>query len=90
MRLQLADEEITIDLDALQGLWNAEQYLKLTEQTTQLNRIYRQHHRGAASTVDVSSGDLQAALSGAACGDTTALAQANAFQCREKITTLPA
>jgi Uma2 family endonuclease len=36
MRLKLADEETDIDLAALQGLWSAEQYLKLTAQTNRL------------------------------------------------------
>lgn len=36
MRLTLADEETSIDLDALQGLWSVEQYLRLTAQTTRL------------------------------------------------------
>lgn len=36
MRLKLADDETEIDLDALQGLWSVEQYLKLTNQTNRL------------------------------------------------------
>ncbi len=36
MRLKLADDETEIDLDALQGLWSIEQYLKLTNQTNRL------------------------------------------------------
>ena len=36
MRLKLADDDTEIDLDALQGLWSVEQYLKLTNQTNRL------------------------------------------------------
>jgi Uma2 family endonuclease len=36
MRLKLADDETEIDLEALQGLWSVEQYLKLTNQTNRL------------------------------------------------------
>jgi len=36
MRLKLSDNETDIDLDALQGLWSVEQYLKLTNQTNRL------------------------------------------------------
>jgi len=36
MRLRVADEETDIDLEALQGLWSVEQYLKLTEGTNRL------------------------------------------------------
>lgn len=36
MRLKLSDDETDIDLDALQGLWSVEQYLKLTNQTNRL------------------------------------------------------
>ncbi len=30
------EDELVLDLDALQGLWTAEQYLKLTDQTNRL------------------------------------------------------
>jgi Uma2 family endonuclease len=36
MRLMLADDETDIDLEALQGLWSVEQYLRLTNQTNRL------------------------------------------------------
>lgn len=36
MHLKLADDDTEIDLDALQGLWSVEQYLKLTNQTNRL------------------------------------------------------
>ncbi|MFL5731581.1 MAG: Uma2 family endonuclease [Chloroflexia bacterium] len=36
MQMVLAGEPTEIDLDALQGLWSEEQYLRLTEQTNRL------------------------------------------------------
>ena len=36
MRLQLDGEATDVDLGALQGLWSAEQYLKLSDQTNRL------------------------------------------------------